>query len=93
MSVGVTLVWGWAFSHDDGGEGGDEMAADNPPTPDAHDADTTDDDALIRRQRWSRLPDRPDPGDYVETQSQDPPPSVSPAAGDPDTNWMLRHSG
>ncbi|GAA1791342.1 hypothetical protein GCM10009682_11680 [Luedemannella flava] len=40
--------------------------------------------------KWRALPDRVHPSDMVESAPEDPPPSTPPAAGDPDTNWLLR---
>jgi hypothetical protein len=47
----------------------------------------------VPTERWRRLPDRIDPADTVESKAEVPGPVVPPAAGDPDTNFMLRYAG
>jgi hypothetical protein len=51
-----------------------------------------DDATRVPTERWRRLPERVAPDDMVESHETDPPPGNPPAAFDPDTSWLLRHS-
>jgi hypothetical protein len=49
-------------------------------------------EARGRAERWSQLPKRIPPEEWIESVPEDPPPSSATPAGDPDTAWMLRYS-
>ncbi len=51
------------------------------------------DEAREPSATWRQLPPRPAPEELVESQETEPARGAPPEAGDPDTNWMIRHAG